>query len=74
MSNPTPHRRQLAQIKDELAAGSGRESDRMAAIFERSAAAIVQLLAELAAHGGDTGRALDAIDEETTRRSLEEVR
>jgi len=46
----------------------------MAAIFERSAAAIVQLLAELAAHGGDTGRALDAIDEETTRRSLEEVR
>ena len=71
--NPMPHRRQLAQIKDEMAAGIGRESDRMAAIFERDAAAIVQLLAELSARGGDLGRAIDAIDGEVTRRPTEEA-
>jgi hypothetical protein len=56
-----PHRRQLAQLKEEIASGIGVESDRMIAVLERDAAAIVELLARIAERGGSIGRVEDAI-------------
>jgi hypothetical protein len=56
-----PHRRQLAQLKEEIADGVGVESDRMVAVLERDAAAIVEVLARATERAGPIGSAVNRI-------------
>lgn len=63
-----PHRRQLAQLKAEIRAGQGSESDRMVSIFERDAAAVVDLVARISERRGSVGRSLDRIANMPVRR------
>lgn len=51
------HRRSLAQIKEELEESVGTESDRMAAVLERDAAAIIEVLARTVEEMGPIGKA-----------------
>lgn len=67
VSRSRPHERQLAQIQREIDWNIGRESDRMAAIFRRNAAAIVQLLAQIAQSKGAMAKVLDRIKATRTR-------
>lgn len=63
-----PHRRQLEQMKAEIRSGEGSESDRMASILERDAAAVVDLLARITKTKGPVGKAFDELVDKPIRR------
>lgn len=61
VGDPQPHERQLVQIRRDVDRGQGRESDRVAAVLRRDAAAIVQLLARLTTDRGGVAAVLDRV-------------
>lgn len=61
------HERQLLQIREEIDANIGLESDRMAAVFQLNIAAIVQLLGRIAPSKGAMATILDRIRQTRTR-------
>jgi len=60
----------MGQIREEIDSRVGTESDRMAVIFERDLAAMIQLLAMIAALSGHRGKLTADIGFTKTRRSV----
>jgi hypothetical protein len=65
--DPRPHERQLIQLRREIDRSVGRETDRMAGVLRRNAAAIVELLSRLTRGRGGIAAVLDRIRTTRTR-------